>query len=352
MSGGRVIYIDAATSEVIVSPTEILNDGADSAAITVRVKDSRGNPVQGLAAAKVVLASTGTGNTVTQPTGVTDSNGEIAGSIVSTGAATKTLSATVCDLAVTDTASLVVGASDAWLANLPSGMSSVADYDFTSPTSITTGSRGSTAGFTDATAPYSPDKVARFVYPAGAADGFGTGQRGVDVPDDTVRVYTSFNIRLSSNYTVHPSNQKIIYLFRTTDQSNGSMVLGIRPGSGETDYTAGTLRWNMQTQTSDATRYSNTGTPSLVRDTWYHVEMLAVMNTIAGTADGVFKVWVDGDLIFDYSNVLFTDTGGVMKWRDAAFDPYYGGNTPGHTIPSECYIYTDNYTVYASTARS
>jgi len=114
----RVIYISAADSVVTASPATIENDGTARSYSTLTVVDSRGNPVQGLAAAQCVLAVTGTGNTVTQPTGVTDINGQITGSFVSTGAATKTASWTVCSLAVTDTASIVVSAASGTVATV------------------------------------------------------------------------------------------------------------------------------------------------------------------------------------------------------------------------------------------
>jgi hypothetical protein len=130
-------------------------------------------------------------------------------------------------------------------------------------------------------------------------------------------------------------------------------VLGIQPGAGESDYTSGTLRFNMQAQVSgQATLRRNVGSMVPVRDVWYHIETLAVMNTVAGVADGIWRMWVDGELHMDYSDVLWTQAGGVLYWRRLGLDPYYGGNTPGHTIPTECYMYVDRWTVYSDTARS
>lgn len=248
----------------------------------------------------------------------------------------------------------VITSSNGWLDNLPANMTQLVDINFNNVGDVNdwTGN-GAAGGYTDATAPYSPDKVARFVFNSGSAAGMYGGARTDDSPDNTVRVYTSFNIKLSSNYTVHPANQKVVYLFRATDQSIGSMVLGIRPGAGDTNYTSGSLRWNMDTQTSDGVRYANATTPTLNRDTWYHIEMLATMNTVAGNSSGgVFQMWVDGVLAFNYTGVLFTDSADLMKWRDVAMDMYYGGNSPGHIIPSTCYIYVDHWTVYTSTSRS
>lgn len=104
--GGRVVFLDQAASTVTVSPAVIANDGVESATITVRLVNTDGRPMPGL---PVTLSSTGTGNTITQPVGVTNQDGVITGSIVSTGAAIKTISATALGGALTDTASLDVG---------------------------------------------------------------------------------------------------------------------------------------------------------------------------------------------------------------------------------------------------
>jgi hypothetical protein len=243
--------------------------------------------------------------------------------------------------------------SGEWLERLPSGVTLVDDEPFSTSGGLNfTGSRGSASGVTDSTAPYSPDKVVRFVYPSGDGQGFGTGYRTVTVPIDTTRLYGCFNIRLSSNYTVHPSNQKVVYLYHNTDQSLGSAVLGIRAGASESDLTAGTLRWNMEAQNGDGIRYANVGSGAIVRDVWYRIEWEAVMNTVVDTADGAWRLWVNGTLAMDYTNIAWATGSDPLVWRRSNLDPYYGGNTPGHTIPSECYLYSDHWTVYSSTARS
>lgn len=96
--------ISAAQSSVSIDPT-VLTAGAESATITVTARDGNGNLVPG---ATVVLAATGSGNTLTQPALVTGANGVATGSIASTGAGTKTISATVGGVLVTQTVSLTV----------------------------------------------------------------------------------------------------------------------------------------------------------------------------------------------------------------------------------------------------
>jgi hypothetical protein len=351
----KVVTLDLAASTLTATGAAILNDGVEQAVVTGRLVNTDGNPMAGLAAASLSLTSTGSSNTITAVDSVTDQNGEFEWTFKSTSAATKTLTLTALGGAeVAENATVTVTASDPWLANLGNVATLGSDLDFDITGDLTsTGAFGSASNVTDATAPSGDSKVARFVYPAGAAAGYGTGGASLVIPDNTVRIYNSFNMRMSSNYTVHPSNQKLSYAFKATDKSVGSHVLGIMPGSGETNYTSGVLRFNMQPQVSgEPTRYRNSGSLVPVRDVWYHIETLSVMNTVLGTADGIFRMWVDGVLHMDYTNVLFSDTGGILKWRNFSLDPYYGGNTPGHTIPTECYIYVDRWTVYTDTARS
>lgn len=103
-----MIYASAANPTVTASPLTIPNDGTTPSYITVRCLDDRGEPMQGLAAANVVIAVSGSSNTVTQPTGFTDANGDITGSFVSSLGEAKTASATILGTAVTDTASITV----------------------------------------------------------------------------------------------------------------------------------------------------------------------------------------------------------------------------------------------------
>jgi hypothetical protein len=351
----RVVTLDLAASTLTATGAAILNDGIETATVTARLVNTDGNPMAGLAAASLSLTSTGTSNTIAAVDTVTDQNGEFEWTFKSTSAATKTLTLTALGGAeVAQNATVTVTASDAWLANQGTVTTLVTDRDFDVSGDLNqAGSYGSSSNFTDATAPSGDSKVVRFVYPAGAAQGYGTGSANDNYPSDQLRVYNSFNMRLSSNFTVHPDNVKISYAWKDTGPTVGSFVLGIQKGAGETDLTSGTLRFNMQAQVSgQATLYRNTGSLVPVRDTWYHIETLAVMSSAAGVADGVWQMWVDGELHMDYSNVLWAATGQPLVWRRMSLDPYYGGNTPGHTIPTECYMYIDRWTVYTATNRS
>ena len=96
--------LSASLSTLTASPTSIIAGGGSST-ITVTAKDGLGNPISG---ATVILAATGNGNTLTQPTGATNASGVATGSLGSTVAETKTVSATINGTAITQTATVTV----------------------------------------------------------------------------------------------------------------------------------------------------------------------------------------------------------------------------------------------------
>jgi hypothetical protein len=97
--------VSADQSGVTADPTTI-SAGNGSSTITVTARDASGNPING---ATVVLSATGDGNTLTQP-GPTDGNGVATGTLSSTVAEPKTVSATISGTAVTQTATVTVTA--------------------------------------------------------------------------------------------------------------------------------------------------------------------------------------------------------------------------------------------------
>jgi hypothetical protein len=97
----------AATSTVSASPESIAADGIAISTITVTALDASSNPIAG---ATVILSATntGTGNTLTQPA-VTGANGVAAGTLASTVAEVKTVTATINDVLITQIATVTVG---------------------------------------------------------------------------------------------------------------------------------------------------------------------------------------------------------------------------------------------------
>jgi hypothetical protein len=103
-SGGSGGGVSAALSTVSASAGSITAGGGNST-ITVTAKDAGGNAISG---ATVVLSATGTGNTLTQPAATTDANGVATGSLASTVAGAKTVSAKINGTSITQTATVTV----------------------------------------------------------------------------------------------------------------------------------------------------------------------------------------------------------------------------------------------------
>ena len=98
--------VSADQSTVAASP-ETIQAGNGASTITVTARDAHGNLISG---ATVVLDATGTGNTLVQPAGSTTTNGVATGSLASSVAESKTVSAMINGTAVTQTASVSVTA--------------------------------------------------------------------------------------------------------------------------------------------------------------------------------------------------------------------------------------------------
>jgi len=123
-------------STVVAAPTSIAA-GSGSSTITVTVKDAANQPISG---ATVVLEATPTtGNNLVQPTAVTNANGQATGTLSSTKAEVKTVSATATvgsvTTAITPTATVTVG---------PGAVSATHSTLGANPTSIMQGSGSST----------------------------------------------------------------------------------------------------------------------------------------------------------------------------------------------------------------
>jgi adhesin/invasin len=98
--------VSAAQSTVSASPGAIAaSSGATTSTITVTARDPFNNLIAG---ATVVLAATGTGNTLTQPVATTNGSGVATGTLSATLAEAKTVAATINGVPITQTAAVTV----------------------------------------------------------------------------------------------------------------------------------------------------------------------------------------------------------------------------------------------------
>lgn len=100
----ETIRVSAANSSVSALPATISADGVEVCTVTLTVRDESNRPIPHLAAADCVLSVSGSGNTVTQPTGSTNQAGQITGSFVTSSGGVKTASFVAFGVAITSTA--------------------------------------------------------------------------------------------------------------------------------------------------------------------------------------------------------------------------------------------------------
>jgi hypothetical protein len=99
--GGQAVSAALST----VSAVSPITAGGPASTITVTARDASGDPISG---ATVVLTASGSGNTLTQPSVATDGNGVTTGSLSSTVAEVKDVSATINGVAITQHAAVTV----------------------------------------------------------------------------------------------------------------------------------------------------------------------------------------------------------------------------------------------------
>jgi hypothetical protein len=109
-------------STISASPSTI-EAGSGISTITVTARDNVGSPIAGL---PVVIAVSGSGNTVTQPSALTNSNGVAIGTVTSTKTGPKSVATQVGNVSVSQTAGIIVVAgpptASLTTANVPDGV--------------------------------------------------------------------------------------------------------------------------------------------------------------------------------------------------------------------------------------
>ncbi len=305
--GATIQTVSASLSSVTVNPSSIDNDGVDSASVFVQVVDTNGNPVVGLPAANVVIAATGSGNTVTQPTGVTDANGNIAGSIVSTVSATKVLSATVLSVAVTDTASLTVASSGTPTTYASSDFSGGTISPFTNPwgdrvtviSDPTSSGRGNLVEVT-----YAPSSG-------------GSMERGIKYTHSSqIRYGEEFWVKADVYQKSGTGNYDANHNRKLFDWQGNKVRMTLNRRDGILRFSAVDA---MATGTEVETVAESTGI-TINDDTWYTIEVRMVTNSADGVRDGLIAVYVDGAASPSYTRSTnlgwITENGGATYFQN------------------------------------
>lgn len=167
----------------------------------------------------------------------------------------------------------------------------------------------------DLAAPFSGPLSLQITYPTGFEGGTAPGTMELEFPRRRA-IYTGLWWKVSDPWQGHPSNvNKIQFLF----SANGSPTYMGMYGSPGGPYDLRILP-------------SFTGLPSdwfkpNVKDVpvtlgvWHRIEWLVVYNTTTDPPNGVYRWWLDGELVGDHTNVEFP-TAGLQYFK---VSPTWGG---------------------------
>lgn len=312
----ETITESAANSLVSAAPAEALNNGTASVVLTVQVKDASGRGIPDIPASDITFASTGTGNALTQASASTDQAGNASGSMVSTVAEAKTITATVRGTLITDTATVTFTAAPSAAAfdNEPGTGSVAADLnnpgsiaptgfgaDPTDGITLVTDGDGTNvekgrksivgSGYTGTPA-LGGANVLRTIMHAGLIGGYGPSRTEHYFTGTPDWVFIGVEQQWPTGYGASTaSGGNKMYLVHFT--GGGRFFLGF-------DYGSGNRYWQLW---REGAALVTTGTVQMTEGQWEKMEWYLHKGT--GAADGVVQLWINGTLAIDLSGYTF-----------------------------------------------
>lgn len=239
-----------------------------------------------------------------------------------------------------------------WRANEPAGMTEDTSREFSavSESGWSHFSRPNTSATleVDENAPKSPNNVVRQTYDhPGYADGDDPDLMIRTVATAKPRIYICAYIKWSDSpvWKSHPSYNKT-YFVKSLKYSQGGnpLIVGLK-GSGDagTNQYTGLLPVQPRIQGRQAINYdANRGSPgddNVVRGQWHLIEVVAQLNSTATSTDGVLRVWVDGVLTHEYTDVPYTPFDNDT-WQNVKLEPVWGGNS-GQVLDADQWLEYD-----------
>ena len=183
----------------------------------------------------------------------------------------------------------------------------------------------------------------RVTVSAGSTGGQQYGGATVHFPAEADEVWSQFYVLYSSNYQWHTVGDKFSGWGCDTGGCGNMMELWYYGSpSMFQQYATSEMRngvWNWLPNQS----YS----PTRQRNHWYTIKEHLKMNT-PGAFDGVYEMWVDGQLVMSHSNVGYRpagETNGFTKFRHVVV---WGGGSGQPATPEDQYVYYGNSIVSTS----
>jgi len=183
----------------------------------------------------------------------------------------------------------------------------------------------------DNNAPVSSSGVIELVIPSGASGGAGIGAfGGWDGQRGEYRsIYASFGFRIGgTDYENHPVRTKLVEIGYGATPGTGGAAQGVIGISGEWGNRTLASSFKLDLATQDIVERNlsaNVNTNRLLTvGPWHRIEVLMTINDV-GVANGKFKMWIDGQMTHDYTDVVYRSAASPAMFWAWKHDIVWGG---------------------------
>jgi len=179
----------------------------------------------------------------------------------------------------------------------------------------------------DSDSPHSPPNVIQFNYPEGLQGGRGSINRGIELFGDVYKtIYIYHTFKMDPSWQGHQSSgNKVWYIHHADPPFRAGWSTFFFAQVIDDGPARGAVEGQEHAEPTPFLRFlPNVGSASLVRDRWHELEFLLTVNT-PGQQNGSLKVWVDGILSHEFSDVGYLREGGGEGFDEFQFDPIWGG---------------------------
>lgn len=197
----------------------------------------------------------------------------------------------------------------------------------------------------DATEPIGPDSVIRLTYPAGLQEGYapGIGFEGWDVVSDTSStqkqaIYFHATVKIESGWVSPSSGIWKTFGFLGYSETGGAYNQATLALYGVGSLGSYQLQLRQQGTASGARNLGQNvdGTGYCTVGSWHGVEIVCVLNDV-GSSNGVYKAWIDGNQVAEYSDVVYRNTTYPAGFVRYSMSPTWGGSS-SQTVASNQYV--------------
>jgi hypothetical protein len=167
----------------------------------------------------------------------------------------------------------------------------------------------------DTAAPLSPATALEYVYPAGFSGGVAPATHFFPL-DGRKELFVGLQWKVSSPWQGHTSGINKVQFLYSTGADVAMVMFGPPAGPFELRVMPQWREHRGVWLTPNITRHPVTP------GEWYRVEWYLKYESAYGSADGIIRWWVNGELAGDYSSVRFPDDAGFVEYQ---ISPTWGG---------------------------